>query len=137
ELAGPRADLLHPGDDAGDAAGLLQALDTKAIDPDDLAKLIDGRRSRLSYGVLAGLLVRWLESLPWSASTVDALRERPILLDTAGKWTEPRALVARARRGIEIPPPLARREVKVPPGRSGRPLIERLEIEVLDPGNAL
>ena len=75
-----------PGDDAGEAAALLDALEVEVLESDELAQLLDGSRSSLTYGQLGGLLVRWLDSLPGWSGTPRELSAQPVLQDAHGRW---------------------------------------------------
>jgi hypothetical protein len=139
ELAGQPSDILFPGDDSGGAEALLRGLEVETIDPDDLALLLDGQRTGATYGIVASLLVRWLESLPnWERRpTIDNLRQRPVLRDTNGNWRPPRELVLRASRRLTLPAVLQREEALRPPGRYGGQLLTDLRVEVMDVANAV
>ena len=141
ELAGHPPDVLFPGDDRGPAGALLDALGMEKIDPDDLALLLDGRRTQATYGVVASLLARWLETVPtWDSlrrPTIDNLRQRPILCDTTGAWSPPNKLVLRGSQRVSLPTFLESAEAMRPPGRYGSQLLSDLRVEVMDIANAV
>ncbi|MET0604624.1 MAG: DUF3883 domain-containing protein [Baekduia sp.] len=132
-ILSPDGDLLMPGDDTGPAAELLGRLGMPELTWDEIARRVDLPRSSLEPGAAMRTLARWVDSLGEHAQEEVAavLRERPVLLDVAGRWRAPTALMMRSAQIPRMPARLQAAEVAAPEEASVRRLLRRLSVREL------
>lgn len=109
-LLGRGQDLLRPGDGAGPASKLLDALGSPVLDSAHIARRVRGSGEARA---VAQVLLRWLERLDERArrKVVSELRNRQVLLDVSGRWRTPRQVVIRTSASVELPARLRRTEL--------------------------
>jgi hypothetical protein len=130
-------DLVHPGDDRGPAGTWIEQLGAVTMGSDTFAARIDPVRGGLPYGRALGLLDRWVESLAYSFDAMGALKLRPVVQDTQGRWRRPAEVIWPAEGTPRLPVRLRRAELLVPAYPQAKRFVGRLGITPLTPAAAL
>lgn len=133
-----RDDVLRPGDDVG-CEEWLDSLGVRHLSPQDLARRLTPR-SVASYSAALSVLARWYRTLNGLqiAAVKTLMRQRPLLLDEWGGWSQPQDLVRVDPRSPMLPLPLRRATYQPPRGRHARGFVDSaLGVEVLTPQRSL
>jgi hypothetical protein len=133
-MLGRQADLLQVGDADATTLPFLKRLGAEVLSGEAAADRIR-HTSPADYAARSAALAEWLGLLDKGEThlvsrAVQALRRKPLLVDTAGKAVRPDQAVLRI---ADVPPlPLQRSEVKVPRVRGADELLQKLGVEELD-----